>query len=207
MRPALGSSLVVAAVLALGLGVGAASVAVARSAAVAPPSTPVIATIDLEEALKQLKEKTDKEATLKANLEDAQGRLNRLTQELKDEEEKVKTLSSGADRDKALKNFREKAIRAEFERQYQQRLLSELQAEMLRDLYNKISDASTRLARQNGYSLVLASDEKIQIPASSDPADVSRAISLRRMIYADGALDVTKDLVTLMNNEYAAGKK
>lgn len=204
-RPMLTSVSVFCGVLALA-GVGyVAGVAGARSATMAPPASPVIATIDLEQVVQQLKERTDKEASLKNSLSDAQARVKKLQEDVKAEQEKIEQMPSGAGKDAAIKAFREKAIRAEFEAQYAQKLLVELQGEMLRELYLKISDTSTRLARKNGYSLVLASDQNVQIPKSSDPNDITRAIALRRMIYADGALDITGELVTMMNNEYATG--
>jgi len=203
-RPLATSLTVLCSVLALA-GVGyVAGVAGARSSAMAPPSSPVVATIDLETVVQQLKERTDKEGSLKSSLAEAQAKVKKLQEDVKNEGEKLEQMPAGTGKEGAVKAFREKAIRAEFEAQYAQKLLVELQGEMLRDLYLKISDTSTRLARKNGYSLVLASDQNVQIP-KGDPNDITRAIALRRMIYADGALDITGELVTMMNNEYAAG--
>lgn len=122
---------------------------------------------------------------------------------MKSDQEKIKQIPAGSDKDKAMKELREKAIRAEFEKQYAQKLLIEMQGEMLRDLYLKISEATGRMAKTNGYSLVIANDQKIEIP-KGDPNEIGRAISSKRMLYSDGALDVTQELITMMNNEYAA---
>jgi Skp family chaperone for outer membrane proteins len=193
-------------VVALGSVGYLAGLAGARASVMAPPTSPVIATLDLEQVVQALNERKDKETALQSSLGDAKAKVDRLGEEVKNERARVENMVAGPDRDRAIKEFREKAIRAEFETQYAQKLLVEMQGEMLRDLYLKISETSARLARKNGYSLVLASDQSVQIP-KGDPQDITRAIALRRMIYVDGALDITQELVTMMNNEYAAGGK
>lgn len=201
VRPAL----VLAGVVALtGLSWTGAT-AVARLNAAAPPANPVIATIDLEAVVEELAERKDKLASLTSSLADAQKKVDNLVAELKSDQSKIEALT-GTAKDVAVKELREKAIRAEFEKQYAQKLLIEMQGEMLRDLYLKISDATKRLAKKNGYSLVMTSDEKVEVP-KGDPEAITRAIALKRMLYVDSGLDITNEVVAMMNNEYAATRK
>jgi Skp family chaperone for outer membrane proteins len=197
------TALIVAGVIATLSAASLVGTAVARHSMMTPPPAPVIATVDLEGVVAALKERLDKELNLKASLSDAQKRVDTLVEEVKSDQEKIKQMPAGNDKDKAMKELREKAIRAEFEKQYAQKLLIEMQGEMLRDLYLKISEATGRMAKSNGYSLVIANDQKIEIP-KGDPNEIGRAISSKRMLYSDGALDVTNELITMMNNEYAA---
>lgn len=202
-RSASRSALILTGVLAT---LGAASLvgtAVARHSMTAPPSSAVVATIDLESVVAALKERVDKETALKASLSDAQNKVNALGKEVENEQEKLKQMPTGVDRDRAVKELREKAIRAEFEKQYAQKLLIEMQGEMLRDLYLKISEATSRMAKKNGYSLVIANDQKIEIP-KGDPNEIGRAIAAKRILFVDGSLDVTQEVITMMNNEYDA---
>lgn len=174
-------------------------------ARLAPPSAPIIAVIDLEEALSKLGERSDKEKTLKDQVAELQARINKYGEDLKSDQSKFE-LEIGPAKAAMGKQIREKMIRAEFEKQYSQKLLTESQGEMLRDLYVKISDAAKRVAEKNGYQIVLASDEKVNIP-KGDPDGVTRAIALKRFLYVDPQLNITGEVVEMMNNEYAAGKK
>ncbi len=200
------SALLISGLLALGAIAWTGAAAVARVPALAPPTSPVIATIDLEAIVAQIAERKDKEDALKASLADAQKRVDKLAEDVKSAQSRLEALPAGADREKAAKELREMAIRAEFEKQYAQKLLIEMQGEMLRDLYLKISDATKRHAKKSGYALVLVSDERLEIP-KSDPETITRAISSKRMMFVDPALDITNDIVALMNNEYAATRK
>lgn len=178
----------------------------AKAAMKAPPSAPVIAVIDLEETLKQLKERADKEDALKVQVGELQNRIKVLEEDAKSYQSKIENAVGDPEKIRLAKEFREKAIRAEFEKQYAQRFLNELQSEMLRELYLKIDAAADAIAKKNGYALVLASDEKVNIP-SGDSEAVTRAIGLKRMMYVDPQLDITREVVDEMNNKYQSGAK
>lgn len=195
---------VLASAAAVALGAAALTGARAGLTMNAPPTSPVIATVDLEVVVAGLHERTDKEASLKASLAEAKSKLEKMVDEVKAEESKLSVLPKGPVLQAAAKSLREKMIRVEFEKQYTEKLLVEMQGEMLRDLYIKITEAVQRLAQKSGYTLVLASDERVQAP-NGDMQTLTRAISLKRILYADDAMDITQELVTLMNNEYSAG--
>lgn len=169
----------------------------------APPSAPVIAVIDLESAFNQLAERTDMEAQLKAQRDELQNRLQTLADEAKSKGNEADQLSGPAKTTK-LREARDAAIRAEFEGQFSQKKLDETRGELRRELYMKIVDAVQKLAQQNNYALVMASDESVKIPLA-DPETVARAISFKRMLFVDKALDITNEVVNTMNNDYKAG--
>lgn len=205
-------------VLALGLAsVGAAMPASARlvaprastmestlEAAPVPPAAPMIATVDLEEVIKGLKEREDKEKALKSMQEDYQKRVNNLAEEAKNAKSKLDNEPDGPGKIAMAKEVREKLIRAEFEKQYAEKILAEMKGEMLRELYNKINDAVAKIAKQMGVMLVLTNDSKVGVN-SADPDSVLRAIALKRILYVDSSLDITGDVVQYLNNQYAAG--
>ncbi|HVU64363.1 MAG TPA: OmpH family outer membrane protein [Phycisphaerales bacterium] len=202
--------------LALGLaGLGAAGPAHASritrpaperplEAAPVPPAAPVVATVDLEEVIKGLKEREDKEKALKGTQDDYQKRVNDLADEAKNAKSKLENMPDGPDKIAMAKTVREKLIRAEFEKQYAERVLAEMKGEMLRELYNKINDAVQKVAKQNGYQLVLTSDAKVQVNPG-DPDSILRAIALKRILYVDPSMDITNDIIQYLNNQYAAG--
>lgn len=199
-----GGFCVAAAVIALGALSG--SVGARLASKPAPPAAPIIATLDLEAVVTGLNERTDKEASLKSELANYQSKVDKLAEEVKAMQKSLENEPDGVGKMKMAKDFRDKAVRLEFEKQYAQRLLGELQGEMLRELYLKMVKAAQAQAKKNGYALVLASDERVQVP-SGDPTDVTRAIAMKRMLHVDTSLDITQEIITLMNNEYAAGRK
>ncbi|HMN41636.1 MAG TPA: OmpH family outer membrane protein [Phycisphaerales bacterium] len=184
--------------------VGAWAATRATASAPVPPAAPVVATIDLEEVIKGLKEREDKEKALSAKQGEYQGKLNQMTEDAKSEKSKIENMPDTPEKIAAAKNLREKLIRAEFEKQYAERLLGELKGEMMRELYVKISEATKSLAKRNGYQLVLSNDQNVPV-GSGDPDAVLRAIALRRVMYAAPELDITSEVVTELNNLYAAG--
>lgn len=170
----------------------------------APPVAPVIAVIDLESAFNQLQERTDLEAQLKAHRDELQAKLQTLSEEAKSRATEADQVPQGPEKTTKLREARDAAIRAEFEGQFSQKKLDETRGELRRELYLKIVEAVKQLSKQNNYALVLASDESAKIPLS-DPDTVARAISFKRMLHVDSALDITTDVVTMMNNAYTSG--
>lgn len=173
------------------------------------PPTAVIAVVNLENALKGLNERTTKEAELRTRLDEMQKKITDMETNIKEENENMKLMPEGPDRRAALERLRRLAYSYEFEKGFSQRALTELEGEMLRELYLKIDETAERLAKRNGYTMVLASDESVTVPAGN-PQDIMRTVSLKRMLFVDPAHDVTAELITMMNNEYAArpgGKK
>jgi Skp family chaperone for outer membrane proteins len=82
--------------------------------------------------------------------------------------------------------------------------------EALRAIYTKILAAVEELAKKDGYQLVLF-DERSFMPLPEGDANVSdntmkTVIQSRRTLYAAPDIDITGDLVQLMNTKYAAGR-
>ncbi len=179
--------------------------AAATAARFGPPAAPVIAVVDLDSVLQGLNEKKDREAALQTTLKDLQSRVNALGEEAKNEQAKLEQ-ATDAQKPALAKALREKIIRAEFEKQYSEKILTEMSGEVIREIYLKIDNATERLAKQNGYQLVLASDEKNPVPDRGSTSDILRSIASKRMLFVDPSLDITQEVITLMNNEYAARK-
>jgi Skp family chaperone for outer membrane proteins len=198
------AAMAVAACVGGGLWAGSRARASAPAAAPVPPAATTVVTIDLEEVIKGMKEREDKEKSLKDRQAEYQTKIDQLASDAKSEKSKVENMTDTPEKITAAKALREKIIRAEFEKQYAERLLGEMKGEMMRELYTKISEATKRLAKQNGYHLVLSNDQNVPV-GTGDPDAVLRAIALRRVMYAHPDLDITKEVVDFLNNEYAAG--
>jgi hypothetical protein len=51
----------------------------------------------------------------------------------------------------------------------------------------------------------MAADDALSIPASISSDDMQRVIGLRRLLWVDPGQDITRDLITMMDNEFSAG--
>jgi len=78
---------------------------------------------------------------------------------------------------------------------------------MLRDLYLKIQSAVADISVENGYDLVLISDDDREIsisPQSKQPRElqVSEQIRMQRIVFSSDQIDITDQIVTHMNLEW-----
>ena len=76
--------------------------------------------------------------------------------------------------------------------------------EIYANLFRKISDASARFAQRNGYDMILSSDAIAETPRGGTEQQVKGFIVSRRVIFGADTIDVTDQLITMMNNEYKA---
>lgn len=187
----------------LGLAFIAAAFAPAGQALAAPPAA-VIATVDLEKVFDGLSERNTKQDELKVYGEGLLAELNKLGQQVKDEESKAALLPEGPERRAANARVVELKITVKVKQELYQAMLDQQRGEMFRYLYNKIAAAVKRMAQDNKYTLVIASDESVAVPAGVQSSEVQRVISLRRLLFVDPRHDITNDLITMMNNEFKA---
>lgn len=197
-----------AIVLALGLGLGLGAPALYSSARpfLAPPTSPVIATISIDKVFNGL----DERATMKKEFDDMAKRLDdelkaELTK-LENEKKKLEVLVNEADKDSKTAELAQMAGMLEVKKQLYTAQLERRQAQMFTALYDRIAAACKKLAADRKFTMIMSSDDTQVIPKGARAADIERFIALKRMFYVDPAHDVTDDLVTMMNNQYKAGK-
>lgn len=189
---------------ALALGVGSASVAYSAAHRAAPPAA-VIATFDLERVFGALEERTSKLGELDAMKKQLQGELDALANQIKDEKSKADNLAEGPGKTAAAAKVFEMQLNAEAKKKVSENLLELRGTQLLVELYRKIDAAASTLAKQNNYTMVISTDEKLTVPPNAPAQDVQRIMSLRRLYYVAPGHDITEDLVTLLNNEFKAG--
>lgn len=180
------------------------AVAVAGSRLLGPPAAPTVAVVDLEEVLKSMSERVDREEQFKNQVKDMQTSLDKLRDDLKSEEEKLKMEPDSPAKIEMIKAFAIKRERANFERDLSQKILEQRKVDLLRELYQKIDKTVREMAQSQSWSLVLSSDERAQIPSTLNEADTIRAIAIKRIMYVDKPLDITDDVVKKLNLDWAA---
>ncbi|MBK7403249.1 MAG: OmpH family outer membrane protein [Phycisphaerales bacterium] len=193
----------IAVVALAGWRAGAGSV---DATSLAQPTT--VAIVDVERALNKLTELTDMNKKLEDRVKVRQADLDQLRKQLEDLQEKL---------DSAPENDLEgrRTLRAQIyelretataRTKAYQSLINIEKGEIIRPLYLKLTDAIKETAQKQGYDLVLFDDRSLQVPADTESI-VNQAIQAKRLLFANDALDITDQVVTLMNNKYGVAGK
>lgn len=191
---------------AVGLGLTATSVVAGMKVAARPAPMPAtLAVVDIERVFNNLKEKVVRESELNAQGQGFQVELERQKKAIDALEENLKVMPEGPEKQKARLEFVRKRATLQVEAELAQAQIEKARADTFRELYGKINSAAGRFAAQQGYSIVLSSDDKVQVQSDLPAADVTRIISLRRVLWVDPKQDITTDLIQLMDNEFQAG--
>lgn len=178
--------------------------AVAASTHFRPPT--VVVTFSIERVSADLTERADSEASLR-NL------FSKVETELKSRNESMtalqETLQSAADADKPeiVEQLNQLAIQAMSYKQFAEKRVDNERSLMFRDLYMKIKSSVADIANENGYDLVLITDDDREILVNPQ-ADTSQEFQVReqigqqRVVFASDQIDITEQIVTHMNLEW-----
>lgn len=79
------------------------------------------------------------------------------------------------------------------------------EANMLRDIFHDIEQATQEYGRANRYTLIIKKDDLDLLRVRAD--DLKLKLALRKVLYFDPAADVTDGVVKLLNEGYTAKKK
>ena len=169
-----------------------------------PPAAPTaVATVDIVTIFDQLSELKDMEAKVEARRNSSRSAIEEINNRLKTIQADLADMVQGTE------EHRNKVKEAmELQAVYQARsealtqILSIERGSLTRDLYNKVSDAIARISEREGYDIVLFDDSAFIVPENVAYQDVYRAIVTRSLMYRHDAIDITQDVVTLMNSEY-----
>ena len=75
---------------------------------------------------------------------------------------------------------------------------------IMKMVQTKIDDATRRVAARDGWNIVLLDTSGINVVGQDSMQKMDSAIFQRSVIYATPAVDITNEVLTLMNNEYEA---
>lgn len=194
------AGMIVGIVGLVGVGTGAVT---AKNYLVAPPKGATIAVVDLEKLINGLDEKKAKADQFQKAYEVKRGELEALKVKIEEKQTALNTMPPGPARGKAAEDLRDMVIRGEMEAQLANRKLDGQQADLFHELYTKVDESVQQIAMQNGYHMVLVSDESAKVPKGNSET-VLRGITLKRMLYVEDSLDITEDVIKYMNNAFAA---
>lgn len=184
--------------------VGAAIGAGARHLVAKDPA--VVVHVRLEQVFSEIDEMkqvrqalSDEGARIEADLRTRQDNLKKMQADLE-------ALVPGSDQHKQLReklmfeaatleawgNLRQRELLNEESRQYQA-------------MYRKISNAIARLSESEGYHYVILADRTEEF-RQGQTSDIVAQMFERKMLYGHDSRDVTEQLITRMNNAFAAAQ-
>jgi Skp family chaperone for outer membrane proteins len=72
------------------------------------------------------------------------------------------------------------------------------------EIYEKINDAVKRYAMLQGYDIVVTDDQGLKLPGDKalTDKDVARYTRERQVLFASPRIDITDQIITMMNNEF-----
>jgi Skp family chaperone for outer membrane proteins len=169
-----------------------------------------VGTVDLERLINGLRETEARNRELEERAGTWQKELNELVGRLKEVENQLNNVLPKGDsperRAKARELF-ELRSQAETRRRFFQEMIEAERGEIIRVVYDKVQAAVGAVAQAGGYDLVLLDDRKIDIPSLTRLEQVNAIIQNKKVIWATAAIDLTDQVMTRMNNDYAAGRR
>ncbi|MBX9738106.1 MAG: OmpH family outer membrane protein [Phycisphaerales bacterium] len=207
MSKLMNRSMIAAALLIGGAGLLMVGQATARNnAAMFAPPAPVIALVDLPKVFEALDERKVREQELMDNANAKQAELTALGKELEEESTKAKMIGNVNQQQAAVIKLLEKQAMANAKRSAYDALLDQQRAEIFKALYMKVADTSKKLAEMQGYTMVMADDQGLNIPSGASTDAVRSVLGSRRILYAAKSHDITQDIINQLNIEFKNGK-
>jgi Skp family chaperone for outer membrane proteins len=178
--------------------------AVAASTHFRPPT--VVSTFSIERVSADLTERADSEASLRTLFAKVETELKRRNEAMATLQETLQS-SSDADKPEIIEQLNQLAIQAMSYKQFAEKRIDNERSLMFRDLYMKIKSSVADIAKENGYDLVLITDDDRDIvvnPQSNAPQElqVREQINQQRIVFTSPQIDITEQIVTHMNLEW-----
>lgn len=187
-----------------GLLAGNRSASASAGVASSRASATAVAIVDLERVMLGLEEKAKREsdmkgriATFQTTMDDLKKTLEGLTKQLE-----LTPVENVAARREIKQKQIETAALADARKQALQTLISIETGEILRAMYTKINDAVDRIAEKDGWDMVLLDNRSIKMPETVTDREINFIIQSRTVLHAANSIDITDEVITLMNNEY-----
>lgn len=179
-----------------------------------PPANPTaVAVVNLPKVLQSLDERTVRQDAMTKATESRQKQLDELTKRIEAltlelDPKEGGTIKPGTSeyRDKLIQ-LRELQVTLDARFKLLEQVLSFERGTIMRELYVKIDGAVKRIADRDGYDVVLLDDTDFKLPNEASQDDMNRAILARSVLYRHNSIDITEQVVQLLNNEFKAGSR
>ena len=170
-----------------------------------PAQATAIGTVDIMVVLEGLNERDVLQAQLDERTKLRQAQLDEVLKDLGTLEEDMKLLNPGTDEYRQkLQEGIEKQPLAKTRREVLMQIVSIDNGTVMSELFSEIESAIQNIAQREGYDIVLFDDTSFEVPTDVPNPDVVRAIITKSIIYRHDSIDITQQVITLMNNEFGA---
>lgn len=213
LRKRFSTPIAAASIIAAGL-LGAAALhrgadADASNVYVAP--APInVGLVDLALLMNNLQELKDRNDQTMGKGKSLEGRLEEVKTQMKTIETELKEVIPETDTKLRLEKVAQQfELQATYEARLKayQRIIDLDHGDILNDVYPKVVDAIKRFASKEGLDVIMVDDRPIPLPRNGTVKDYNEIIQRKRILFARDGLDLTEQLTTMMNNEYAASLK
>ena len=179
----------------------------AISAASRQLPAPTIATINVTRVINGLDEIKAREKELESFIRERTTKLQDLERRFEIAKGEFDLLPrEGAARRSKAEDLERLRMQIRFESELADALINARRGEIFAALFEKIDATVGEMARSNGYTLVLSDDQESMAPNNPTEQAARAAIYGRRVMYSDGSVDITDELVQLMNNQWKIGQ-
>ncbi len=161
-----------------------------------------VAVMDVQVIFDSLKEKMQIEADLKSQLEQINTDDQDRKQELQELRSDLDILAPDTPAyNEKQSQLEQKAIELQAWRNFQTQKLNHERGLQIEKLYRKMLTAAGQLCKQNGYDLVLFKEQAVNF-AGAKPEALKTLIQVRKVLWSADDLDITDQVIQLMNNEF-----
>lgn len=199
------NSALLLALVGIGIGLAASFQAAALSRKPATPTSVAVvdwfAVTDKVDEWKEMQAELNK---LRDSLLEQDSKTQKALAELR---ESVTVLPEGSDtRRREEEKYVIQKLQYEAWKQFRDNKMQTEQARMQVRLYNRITAAVAKVAQRDGWSIILWDDSRTKTPVEGKLDEAAELISRRQVLYSrQDAVDITDEIVLLMNNEFNAG--
>ncbi|MCC6908593.1 MAG: OmpH family outer membrane protein [Phycisphaerales bacterium] len=199
-----------AAVLLALMGIGIALFASVQASALSrkPAAPTAVAVVDWTAVADKIDLWKDMLAELKALDGDLQRQGSEMQKALTELNESIQVLPEGGPaRQRAREEFNLQLLNFNAWKAFAENKLKSEQAKRRIRLYNSITTAVGRIAERDGWQIVLLDDSRSRPIEDTRPEEAANIMNRRQVLYSHAqAVDITDEVVLLMNNEFRAGK-
>lgn len=165
-----------------------------------------IATVNIQNVFDALQERKDKLTQLQNEANELEGKFNAINRNIAAARDEANKIADPAAREAALDAVVDRDVQANIDIKKAKAKLEKSQAATIKLIFEHIQSAAKVSAAKNGFTMVMCSDDTVQISPRATAAEASQMMGLRRFLYIDKSHDITQSIIDSMNADYAASK-
>lgn len=161
-----------------------------------------VAVIDVNRVLDELDESRARMSELEAYATEQAQRQQAMASELRALADEIDVLPDGPEKRAKFEEAQRLRVRLRTEQEVTNALGLDRRALILSDLFGKIETAAEQYAQQEGFTIVLSSDQSARLREGMSYQQVDLFLSNRRVLYAADSVDISQQVAAMMNNAY-----